>query len=136
MSTTVTSALLDERVAAARGALSAAEERVVDFIARHREEVAFLSAAEIARELATSDATVIRAAQSLGYSGLPELKSELQNALRSRATPALRLGRSPGEQEHTPELQSPVELVCRLLLEKKNFEAPPEAERQLGRAHV
>jgi len=102
MSTTVTSALLDERVAAARGALSAAEERVVDFIARHREEVAFLSAAESARGLATSDATVIRAAQSLGYSGLPELKSELQNALRSRATPALRLGRSLEELGDDP----------------------------------
>ncbi len=54
----------------------------------------FLSAAEIARRLDTSDATVIRAVKSLGYSGLPALKAELQDALRSRATPTLRLGRS------------------------------------------
>ena len=54
----------------------------------------FLSAVDIARQLETSDATVIRAVQSLGYSGLPALKSELQDALRTRATPTLRLGRS------------------------------------------
>ena len=86
--------VLDERIAAHRDDLSPAEQKVVEFIGRHREEAVFLSAAEIARELGTSDATVIRAAQALGYAGLPELKTELQTALRSRATPALRLGRS------------------------------------------
>ncbi len=88
------SAALDERIAALQDDLSPAEAKVAEFIARHREEAMFLSAAEIGRELAMSDATVIRAAQTLGYSGLPELKAELQGALRSRATPALRLGRS------------------------------------------
>jgi len=85
---------LDERIAAAREDLSPAEERVAAFLAQHREEAVFLSAVEIARQLDTSDATVIRAVQSLGYSGLPALKTELQEALRSRATPTLRLGRS------------------------------------------
>ena len=74
--------------------LSPAEERVADFLAQHREEAVFLSAAEIARRLESSDATVIRAVQSLGYSGLPSLKAELQDSLRPRATPTLRLGRS------------------------------------------
>ena len=64
------------------------------FFAQHREEVVFLSAMEIAGRLDTSDATVIRAAQSLGYGGLPALKTELREALRTRATPTLRLGRS------------------------------------------
>jgi DNA-binding MurR/RpiR family transcriptional regulator len=85
---------LDERIAATLPTLSPAEERVASFFAQHREEAVFLSAADIARQLDTSDATVIRAVQSLGYSGLPALKSELQEALRSRATPTLRLGRS------------------------------------------
>jgi DNA-binding MurR/RpiR family transcriptional regulator len=85
---------LDERVAAARPGLSPAEDRVATFLTQHREEAVFLSAADIARQLEMSDATVIRAVQSLGYSGLPDLKSELQEALRTRATPTLRLGRS------------------------------------------
>src|SRR5262249_26478400 len=83
---------LDERLAARGQHLSPAERRAATFFAAHREEVAFLSAAEIAGKLETSDATVVRTAQSLGYTGLPELKRELVAALRVRATPASRLG--------------------------------------------
>jgi DNA-binding MurR/RpiR family transcriptional regulator len=93
---------LDERIAAARPSLSPAEERVAAFFAQHREEAMFLSAVEIAARLDTSDATVIRAAQSLGYTGLPALKSELRDALRTRATPTLRLGRSLEELGDEP----------------------------------
>ena len=93
---------LDERIAAARPDLSPAEDRVASFFAQHREEVVFLSAAEIAARLDMSDATVMRAAQSLGYSGLPDLKAELRDALRTRATPTLRLGRSLEELGEDP----------------------------------
>src|SRR5207244_11297047 len=78
---TQTPAVLDERIAALHDELSPAEAKVAEFIARHREEAVFLSAAEIGRELAMSDATVIRTAQTLGSAGLPELKAELQGAL-------------------------------------------------------
>src|SRR5712691_1202192 len=94
---------LEERIAAARTALSPAEERVARFVAEHREEAVFLAAADIARRLETSDATVIRAVQTLGYSGLPALKGELQEALRPRATPTLRLGRSLEELGDDPD---------------------------------
>jgi DNA-binding MurR/RpiR family transcriptional regulator len=87
-------ASLDERIAAARPGLSPAEERVATFLAQHPEEAVFLSAADIGGQLEMSDATVIRAVQSLGYSGLPALKAELQEAFRTRASPTLRLGRS------------------------------------------
>ena len=100
--TTPGQAGLDERIAAARRDLSPAEDRVASFFAQHREEVVFLSAVEIAARLDTSDATVIRAAQSLGYSGLPDLKTELRDALRTRATPTLRLGRSLEELGEDP----------------------------------
>jgi DNA-binding MurR/RpiR family transcriptional regulator len=89
-----TDAPLVERVAARIQELSPTERRVAAFLAEHPEEAAFISAADIAAQLGTSDATVVRTVQSLGYSGLPELKRELVNALKSRATPALRLGRS------------------------------------------
>jgi DNA-binding MurR/RpiR family transcriptional regulator len=81
-------------VRATTRALSPKERAVADFYAEHREEAAFLSAAEIADRLGTSDATVVRAVKALGYSGIPELRRELIDALRARATPAVRLGRS------------------------------------------
>src|SRR5256885_13548008 len=40
-----------------------------------------------------------------------------RSARRSSASP----GRPPRSEEHTSELQSPCNLVCRLLLEKKNY---------------
>src|SRR5437763_14812271 len=74
--------------------LSPKERAVAQFYADHREEAAFLSAAEIAQRLGTSDATVVRAVKALGYTGIPELRRELIDALRARGTPAVRLGRS------------------------------------------
>jgi DNA-binding MurR/RpiR family transcriptional regulator len=84
---------LDKRLAERLAGLSPTEQRVARFFGDHREEVGFVSAIEIAQQLGTSDATVVRTAQRLGYAGLPELKRELLDTLRSRATPALRLGR-------------------------------------------
>src|SRR5690348_16698594 len=43
--------------------------------------------------------------------------------------------RSTRSEEHTSELQSPVHLVCRLLLEKKNYEkclAIPDLEERIA----
>lgn len=78
------SASLDERLAARRADLSPAEQRVADFFAQHQEDVVFFSAMEIAQRIGTSDASVVRTAQSLGYSGLQELKREFVRVLRSR----------------------------------------------------
>src|SRR5438876_11328817 len=43
-----------------------------------------------------------------------------QRAPGALAPAARRPSRTPRSEEHTSELQSPVHLVCRLLLEKKN----------------
>src|SRR5690348_18186000 len=45
---------------------------------------------------------------------------------------------APRSEEHTSELQSPVHLVCRLLLEKKNLTDGllPLPGRQLGGVHL
>jgi DNA-binding MurR/RpiR family transcriptional regulator len=88
----VVRATLAERLAAAE--LAPAERRVAGFFAEHGPEAAFLSAAEVGERLGTSDATVVRAAKALGYSGLAELRRELVGGMQARATPALRLGRS------------------------------------------
>src|SRR5208337_5181118 len=40
-------------------------------------------------------------------------------ALRAAGRPAAGVSRGPRSEEHTSELQSPMYLVCRLLLEKK-----------------
>src|SRR5438876_4232080 len=52
---------------------------------------------------------------------LPGARAAPARARRTRPAPRSRSGRTRSE-EHTSELQSPVHLVCRLLLEKKNHQ--------------
>lgn len=82
---------LEERVAARRDSLSAAERKVARYLAAHPEKVAFASAAELGQLTETSDATVIRTIKSLGYDGLPALKDNLRDNIRERLTPAGRM---------------------------------------------
>ncbi len=84
---------LRERVATRLADLSPSEVRVASFIQEHAQDVAFLSVNDLARLLESSDATVVRTAQALGYAGFPDLRRELIEAVRGRATPAVRLGR-------------------------------------------
>jgi DNA-binding MurR/RpiR family transcriptional regulator len=83
-----------ERLSARRQALSPAAERVVAFIDRNRAMALASSAADLAVKAGTSDATVVRTVQALGFSGLPELKQALAAALERRSTPAEDLRRT------------------------------------------
>jgi len=56
-----------------------------------------MSAGEVGKSVGAGRATVVRTAQRLGYDGLPELKRELRDSLRSRATPSQRLVHSLDE---------------------------------------
>lgn len=58
-------------------ALPPAQRPVARFFADHAARLGFYSAAEIAELLDTSDATVVRTAQALGYRGLADLKRAL-----------------------------------------------------------
>ena len=138
------SASFDERIAAAKDDLSPAEARVAEFVATHRDEAAFLSALDVARRLDTSDATVIRAVQSLGYAGLSQLKGELREALRPRATPTLRLGRSLDELGDDPNailehvLASEIELMhdARASIDPRDFSRAVDLLAGAGRVIV
>ncbi|HUC11584.1 MAG TPA: MurR/RpiR family transcriptional regulator [Stellaceae bacterium] len=87
----------EERVAQRFGRMSPAEQRVVRFFQDNREEVMIASAAALAAKAGTSDATVVRAAKALGFSGLDDLRRRLADELRNSLTPAERLQRTLGE---------------------------------------
>ncbi len=65
-----------------------ASARVVRFVDKNREVVLASSAAELGARVGTSDATVVRAIQGLGFAGLNELKQAILDALVSASTPA------------------------------------------------
>jgi DNA-binding MurR/RpiR family transcriptional regulator len=87
----------DDRIAQRYGQMSPAEQRVARFFQENREEVLIASAAALAAKAETSDATVVRAAKALGFSGLDDLRRTLADELRSSLSPAERLTRTLGE---------------------------------------
>ncbi|QDL69930.1 MurR/RpiR family transcriptional regulator [Streptomyces malaysiensis subsp. malaysiensis] len=74
------------------GELSASERVVAQYLAgAPPENLLFASAQELGAASGTSNATVVRALQRLGYSGLPALKRELAAGFTSATAPEERL---------------------------------------------
>ena len=60
-----------------------AEQHVADFVLRDPETALRLTSRELARECGTSEATVVRFSQNLGYQGLPEFRTSLMQDVLS-----------------------------------------------------
>lgn len=79
---------LAERLSKRAAHLTPTHRVVADYIAKHRQSAMTMSATELGAAIGTSDATVIRAVQALGFNGLRELKQELAAATGHGVTPA------------------------------------------------
>jgi len=71
--------------------LTGKQVEIADYIIRHYDKAAFLTAARVASEVGVSESTVIRFAVSLGYSGYPEFQEHLQRIIREELTSTERL---------------------------------------------
>ncbi|QWB27260.1 MULTISPECIES: MurR/RpiR family transcriptional regulator [Streptomyces] len=72
--------------------LSASERAVAQYLASAPvEQMLFASAQELGTASGTSNATVVRALQRLGYGGLPALKRELATGFTAAVAPEVRL---------------------------------------------
>jgi DNA-binding MurR/RpiR family transcriptional regulator len=78
---------LSERIRIKSRRLSPSLARVLEFIDTHRHEAMTQSALELAATIGTSDATIIRAVQALGLTGLRELRQVLATASGAGQTP-------------------------------------------------
>lgn len=85
------SASFDDRLNAGLETMSPSEQRVSRYFQNNREEVLFASASALAKKTGTSDATVIRTAKALGFSGMEDLRRTLAAELRQNLSPASRL---------------------------------------------
>ena len=78
---------LKDRMRVRGGSLSPSLARVIAFIDANRHEAMTKSAVELADAIGTSDATVIRAVQAIGFNGLRELRQVLATASGAGQTP-------------------------------------------------
>lgn len=60
------------------------QRAIADYLLEHLQSVPFLSIPELARRTGASEATVVRFAQRIGFSGFGELKAALVELLQSR----------------------------------------------------
>ena len=78
-------------------ALQPAEQRVVRHIEKNRLAVLSTSAADLARQIGASDATVVRAVKALGFKGLGELRAALATSLADESNPADNMRRTAAD---------------------------------------
>ncbi|MDP9105674.1 MAG: MurR/RpiR family transcriptional regulator [Candidatus Eremiobacteraeota bacterium] len=80
--------------------LRAAEQRVADFILAHPDELIYLTVTELADRTHTSESTVVRLCQKIGYKGYQEFKIVLARDLVEPAT-AIYAAIEPGDDVAT-----------------------------------
>jgi DNA-binding MurR/RpiR family transcriptional regulator len=71
--------------------LTGKQVEIADYIIRHYDKAAFLTAARLASKVGVSESTVIRFAVSLGYIGYPQFQEHLQRIIREELTSTERL---------------------------------------------
>ncbi|GAF46429.1 hypothetical protein RW1_031_00110 [Rhodococcus wratislaviensis NBRC 100605] len=66
--------------------LSKGQRRIAEFVVDQQNAAGLLTAADLARAVGVSEATVVRFAQNLSYSGYPEMRRVLQDSLKNDMT--------------------------------------------------
>ncbi|BBK42525.1 transcriptional regulator [Allostella vacuolata] len=99
--------------------LSGAARRLLHYIEQHPNAVLVSSALDLAARIESSDATVIRAIQSLGFDGLPHLKTAIAEKLdQGVRTPVEKVGvtlRELAQERSRTPFQLIVEAYARML---------------------
>jgi len=71
--------------------LSKGQKLIAEFILKHYDKAAFLTAAKLGSSVGVSESTVVRFAIELGYEGYPELQKSLQDLVKVKLTTVQRL---------------------------------------------
>lgn len=77
--------------------LQPAEQRVIRHIGKNRLAALSTSAADLARQIGASDATVVRAVKALGFKGLAELRAALAAGFIDESNPAENMRRTAAD---------------------------------------
>lgn len=82
---------LTERITGRLAGMSRAERAVAEYLRHHAREAIFATAEQIGSATGTSDATVVRTAKTLGYSGLADMRQHLARQVVTETSPSIEL---------------------------------------------
>lgn len=75
------------------------QKKIADYIVAHYDEFIFSSISDLSKAIGSSEATIVRFAQRLGYSGFTEFKNDLVSYYSKYLTPAERIKRSISDDQ-------------------------------------
>ena len=82
--------------------LSRGQRKVVDFFVGQSEKAVFLTSLNVAREVGVSEATVVRTARALGFSGYPQFRDAFRTTFLQRMSTVARVRLSaPARRKET-----------------------------------
>ena len=71
--------------------LSKGQKLIAEYILRHYDKAAFMTAAKLGTSVGVSESTVVRFANELGFSGYPKLQKALQELIKNKLTTVQRI---------------------------------------------
>jgi DNA-binding MurR/RpiR family transcriptional regulator len=71
--------------------LSKGQKLIAEYILKHYDKAAFMTAAKLGTSVEVSESTVVRFANELGFSGYPKLQKALQELIKTRLTTVQRI---------------------------------------------
>ncbi len=71
--------------------LSKGQKLIAEYILKHYDKAAFMTAAKLGTSVGVSESTVVRFANELGFSGYPKLQKALQELIKTRLTTVQRI---------------------------------------------
>ncbi|MCP3738131.1 MurR/RpiR family transcriptional regulator [Rossellomorea sp. BNER] len=80
-----------QNIAGQIGGMSKSHVKIATYILENQTTVPFLTVGKLAKMAGVSDATVVRFATSIGYSGYPEMQQYMQNSVQQQLTTTERL---------------------------------------------
>ncbi|MBQ7039165.1 MAG: MurR/RpiR family transcriptional regulator [Clostridia bacterium] len=70
---------------------SKGQKKIAEYIIKHYDKAAFMTASKLGQEVGISESTVVRFANALGYEGYPELQAALSEIVKTKLTSLQRM---------------------------------------------
>lgn len=71
--------------------LSKGQKLIAEYILKHYDKAAFMTAAKLGASVDVSESTVVRFANELGFNGYPKLQKSLQELIKNKLTTVQRI---------------------------------------------
>lgn len=117
--------------------LSKGQKLIAEYILKHYDKAAFMTAAKLGTSVGVSESTVVRFANELGFSGYPKLQKALHELIKTRLTTVQRIELSNDliseETALKGVLKSDIENI-RATLEKINYKTFEEVVNSIFNA--